>query len=109
MLVQNGQEALDKVKVEDFDLILMDINMPVMNGSEATLAIRQFNQTIPIIALTASDVMEIKEEYNDIGYNDVITKPFDNYEFFQIISANIENRKRNAINTIEVIDYNEAS
>ena len=109
VIVQNGQEALEKVKTEDFDLILMDINMPVMNGSEATLAIRQFNEAIPIIALTASDVMEIKEEYSDVGYNDVITKPFDNYEFFQIISANIENRKRNAINAIEVIGYNEAS
>ena len=74
-----------------------------MSGSEATLAIRQFNQTIPIIALTAADIEEVKEEFKDIGYNDVISKPFDNYEFFQIISANIENSKLNTIN------YNEAS
>ncbi|MBU3821908.1 response regulator [Flavobacteriaceae bacterium XHP0103] len=103
VMVQNGQQALDKVRSEEFDLILMDINMPIMNGSEATLAIRQFNQTIPIIALTAADVLEVKEEFKDIGYNDVITKPFDNYEFFQIISANIENSKHSVIN------FNEAS
>lgn len=103
VMVQNGQEALDKVKTEDFDLVLMDINMPIMSGSEATLAIRQFNQTIPIIALTAADIEEIKEEFKNTGYNDYITKPFDNYEFFQIISANIENSKQTAIN------YNEAS
>jgi signal transduction histidine kinase/ActR/RegA family two-component response regulator len=90
-IVQNGQEALNALKENHFDLILMDINMPIMNGNEATKEIRKSDPTIPIIALTAADIEEVKNEYMGIGYNDVITKPFDNYEFFQMINANIQN------------------
>lgn len=89
-IVQNGQEAINAINQNDFDLILMDINMPIMNGNEATKEIRKSNPTIPIIALTAADIEEVKKEYSDIGYNGVITKPFDNYEFFQMINANIQ-------------------
>ena len=52
--VQNGVEAVNKVREEEFDLILMDMKMPVMGGLEATRKIREFNQKIPIIALTAN-------------------------------------------------------
>ncbi|WP_296380790.1 response regulator [Winogradskyella sp.] len=89
-IVQNGQEAVDALKENHFDLILMDINMPIMNGNEATKEIRKGNPRIPIIALTAADIEEVKKEYMSIGYNGVITKPFDNYEFFQMINANIQ-------------------
>jgi len=93
-IVQNGQEIMEEINRNEFDLILMDIHMPIMNGNEATKAIRQFNTTIPIIALTASDIEEVRGEYKNIGYNDIITKPFDNYEFFQVIANNIQNSQR---------------
>ncbi len=64
--------------------------MPTMNGNEATKEIRKFNPTIPIIALTPADIEEVKSEYLSIGYNGVITKPFDNYEFFQMINTKIQ-------------------
>jgi len=89
-VVQNGQEAIDVFKENHFDLILMDINMPIMNGNEATKEIRKYNSKIPIIALTAADIEEVKNEYMHIGYNGIITKPFDNYEFFQMINSNIQ-------------------
>src|SRR5690606_5744470 len=90
-VVNNGQEALEQMKSNCFDLVLMDINMPIMNGNEATMAIRKFNDDIPIIALTAADIEDVKNDYKSIGYDDIITKPFDNYEFFQIIAISINN------------------
>ncbi|GAA3624052.1 ATP-binding protein [Flavivirga jejuensis] len=93
VIVCNGLEALNAVKEDEFDLILMDINMPIMNGQESTINIRKFNTHIPIIALTASDVDDsVKKDSdgNDIGFNDIIYKPFDNYEFYQIIETNIQ-------------------
>lgn len=99
-IVNNGLEALEAMKSRDFDLILMDINMPVMDGTEATEAIRQFNNTIPIIALTAADIEEIREDYQNNGFNDIITKPFDNYEFFQTIAAHIQSSKRQDVKLV---------
>lgn len=93
VIVNNGLEALKAIETEEFDLILMDINMPIMDGNVATKAIREFNTQIPIIALTAADVENIREDCLEIGFNDIISKPFDNYEFFQIIETNIEQSK----------------
>ncbi|QFZ55423.1 response regulator [Oceanihabitans sp. IOP_32] len=89
-VVNNGAEAVEKVKLNNYDLILMDINMPKMNGYDATAAIREFDKEIPIIALTAADVEEVMHNFKTIGFNDIITKPFDNYEFFQTIAFHIE-------------------
>lgn len=91
VVVENGAEALKVLKDQTFNLILMDINMPVMGGIEATQLIRKFNAEMPIIALTAADVEELKENHDDIGFDGIITKPFDNYEFFQIIETTIQN------------------
>ncbi len=90
VVVQNGKEALEEVRANKYDLVLMDINMPIMNGNEATEIIRSFNTTLPIIALTAADIEEVKDNYLEIGYNDIIIKPFDNYEFFQTINTQIQ-------------------
>ena len=93
-IVQNGKEAFREVSCKNYDLVLMDINMPIMSGNEATQAIREFNAAIPIIALTAADIDEIKLMYKGVGYTDVVIKPFDNYEFFQVIAKHIQNYKR---------------
>lgn len=91
-IVVNGLEAVEKMQApNNYDLILMDINMPIMNGNDATEAIRAFNKEIPIIALTAADIEEVKQDFDIIGFNDIITKPFDNYEFFQTIASHIQN------------------
>ncbi|MFV8328477.1 7TM diverse intracellular signaling domain-containing protein [Flavobacterium sp. ZS1P14] len=76
----NGQEALEAFKTNQFDIVLMDLQMPVMDGYEATIAIRNgeagaANSTIPIIAVTA-DVMETtKQRVKEIGMNDYLSKP----------------------------------
>lgn len=73
---RNGEEAVYKTRHGSYDLILMDLHMPVMDGYEASRRIREFNAKIPIIALTASDQKEIPERIREAGMNDLIIKPF---------------------------------
>ena len=88
-VVDNGLLALGAIEQNEYDLILMDLNMPIMDGFQATKKIRTSNKTIPIIALTASNIEEVKESVFASGFNDIIMKPYDDYEFFQIIIKNI--------------------
>ncbi|WP_052825906.1 tetratricopeptide repeat-containing hybrid sensor histidine kinase/response regulator [Neotamlana nanhaiensis] len=97
-VVENGKEALEAAKNKRYNLILMDINMPIMNGKDATILIRKFNQNIPIIALTAANIEEIANEKDTIGFTDIITKPFDNYEFYQIIETLIQSNSSGNLN-----------
>lgn len=92
-LASNGMDAIEMVKSESFDLILMDINMPEMNGLDATTVIRTFNSHIPIIALTAVEEGEIRDQALSVGMNDVIIKPYDTQQFFQTIMKNISKVK----------------
>lgn len=72
----DGSMAVDKTKEQEFDIILMDIQMPIMDGYTATKEIRKFNSTIPILALSANVFMEIKDEIEGCGMNGFIFKPF---------------------------------
>ena len=92
-LASNGMDAIDMLKNENFDLVLMDINMPEMNGLDATTVVRTFNTHIPIIALTAVEEGEIRDQALSVGMNDVIIKPYDTQQFFQTIMKNISKVK----------------
>ena len=72
----NGQEAVDKARDGMFDLVLMDLRLPVLNGFEATMAIRRMKKDIPIIALTAHAMEWVKEKCLECGMNDYLSKPF---------------------------------
>jgi CheY-like chemotaxis protein len=72
----NGMIAVKKARENQYDLILMDLQMPVMDGYNASLYIRQFNRQIPIIAVTASAPPDIKERIGEFGISDFIEKPF---------------------------------
>ena len=87
-MAENGQEALNIIENEVFDMILMDVNMPVMNGFEATKAIRTFNKAVPIIALTATDPTKSFEDLRQIGFTDLIIKPYDTTDFLEVIRKN---------------------
>ena len=79
VVAQNGLEALNFVKSQDFDLILMDIQMPKMDGFEATSKIRQLagqKGKIPILAMTAAQVSEIMEDVKSNKMDGIVTKPF---------------------------------
>jgi signal transduction histidine kinase/DNA-binding response OmpR family regulator/ABC-type amino acid transport substrate-binding protein len=78
-LAGNGQEAVDAVARSDFDVVLMDMQMPVMDGLEATRAIRNLPQhgDVPIIALTANAMVGDRERCTEAGMNDHVAKPID--------------------------------
>lgn len=88
-VVSNGLLAVEAVMKKDYNLILMDLNMPIMDGFEAARKIREKGIDIPIIALTASEKEEIKDKLDGSGFDDLIIKPYDNFEFFQIITKNL--------------------
>jgi signal transduction histidine kinase/CheY-like chemotaxis protein len=96
ILVDSGIAAIDILEKEKFQIILMDINMPIMNGFETTKRIRQKGIDTPIIALTAFDKEEIIEEALSAGINDIIVKPFEPVKLFQVIN-NLIVQKRNQI------------
>ncbi len=88
-ICDNGIDAVERVKNNHFELVLMDINMPGISGLEATKRIRKFNKDIPIIALTAMEIDEIREEIREAGLNDIIVKPYDTARFYQVIFKNL--------------------
>lgn len=85
----NGKEAIKEFASNDFDLILMDLNMPVMNGFEASEAISAENKNIPIIALTALEISEVKERCHNVGIRDIINKPIDKETLEDVVRRNV--------------------
>lgn len=86
----NGLEAVDKLKINDYALVLMDLQMPVMSGYEATSFIRDKtnrlrNPEIPIIALTADAFPETKKKVMESGMNDFVTKPLEQTDLYNKI------------------------
>ena len=92
-IVDDGFQALDLLNKDTFDVILMDINMPVINGFETTRKIRSKGIQTPIIALTAFAKDEITEEAIASGMNDIMIKPFESLKLFQVISNQIKKQK----------------
>lgn len=94
-VVENGQEAIDVVKNQKYDLILMDMQMPVMNGFEATERIRQMPEytDTPIIALTAFAMKGDREKCLEAGATDYIPKPIDSIEFIEKIKYYLDRHK----------------
>ena len=93
--VTNGHDAIEKIKDNSFDLVLMDIMLPGMNGFEITAEIRKFekesavNSAIPIIALTANTLNNDRDKCIDAGMNDYLPKPFTAVELINIVKKYI--------------------
>jgi CheY-like chemotaxis protein/two-component sensor histidine kinase len=85
-LANNGNEAVEIALKQHFDLILMDLHMPEMNGSEAALALRKANITIPIIAFTAAVVAEEIDKALASGMNGYLTKPVNKTELHAVLT-----------------------
>jgi PAS domain S-box-containing protein len=91
VIAKNGRDVLDFLKKEHFDLILMDINMPELNGLETTRIIREeWNLNIPIIALTAHESESDLKLFRNIGINDHISKPYKKESLFDVLSKQFE-------------------
>jgi two-component system sensor histidine kinase RpfC len=94
-VVGNGEEALDALEHRNFDLVLMDVNMPVMNGLEATKLYR-FTALglphLPIIALTADITPEVAQRCTEAGMDACITKPVEPTRLLEIVDAMVPNK-----------------
>jgi len=93
-IVSNGKDAIKQLSHKDFDIVLMDIQMPIMNGIETTKLIRDkssdvINHDIPIIAYTAHAMIEDRNKYIKSGMDDYLSKPFKYVELIEVIERNI--------------------
>ena len=98
---ENGQIALDRVagaEPGEFDLILMDVQMPVMNGYEATMRIRQLENPalahIPVIAMTANAFEEDKQQAAKAGMDGYLPKPIDIDKMFRLLRETLQKSER---------------
>ncbi|WP_405291282.1 ATP-binding protein [Algibacter sp. Ld11] len=89
IISNNGLEAVERCKTDDFDLVLMDINMPLMNGFEASKTIKSFKPNTNIVALTALEISEVKEQCRQVGMTGIVNKPIGKTELKDIIQMNV--------------------
>ncbi|MEI6890738.1 MAG: response regulator [Pontiella sp.] len=88
-IANNGQDAVDQIQQERYDLVLMDCQMPIMDGFEATTKIRAMSEpicNIPIIAITAQAMADDKQRCLDGGMNDYIPKPVNQHTLIRLIN-----------------------
>ena len=94
VIANDGLEAIEKYKEETYSIILMDENMPNMNGIEATKHIREFEKekemTTPIIAVTANALTGEKERFLEAGMNDYISKPIEHDELQRVLQKYLQ-------------------
>lgn len=86
-IADNGVMAIEQIGAKDYDIVLMDLQMPILNGYEATKKIRldaRFKD-LPIIALSADAMTGTKEKVEEVGMNDYITKPIDKKKLFEVL------------------------
>ncbi len=105
-IANNGKEAVEQFNRHDYELILMDIHMPVMNGYEATMIIREIDPDIPIIALTANAMKEDVEQTLAVGMNEHLNKPIDINKLYETLLKYISQKVDSydpSINTDELI------
>ncbi len=92
-IVENGEQAVKICETRNFDLVLMDMQMPVMDGIEATTKIRQRDTQIPIVSLTANAMKSDFERCIDAGANEFLTKPIDVVRFNQVLYKYLSSTK----------------
>lgn len=95
MTSTSGQECLDLCKTNKYDIILMDIMMPLMNGIETLKRIRIDDKKVPVIALTADAVEGMEEKYLKEGFNDYLSKPIDRNKLGIILNKYLKGEEKN--------------
>jgi len=88
-LAENGEEGLQKALTNPYDLILMDIQMPVMDGKEAMRSLQQLGISIPTYALTANVMPSDIKEYTEIGFTGTLNKPLELANLYQVLGQHL--------------------
>ncbi len=110
VMVENGALALEVLETNNFDLIFMDLQMPVMDGYETTKAIRKIEKykELPIISLTADAMTEVVGKCLEVGMNDYVTKPIDTNMLYQKLLKWLPESKRAHSDMPQMVDEEEA-
>ena len=92
-VADNGKIALEKVKQSEYDLVIMDIRMPIIDGIEATVNVRNWEKEnnrkkTPIVILTAYSLQQMKNREFQIDYDDFLLKPFQKIDFLKCLLKN---------------------
>ena len=103
VVVSNGKEAVEHAIADDFDLVMMDMQMPVMGGAEAVQWLRQIGNQTPIAMLTANAMKEEKDRCTRLGANEFLTKPVDKQGFYLVLEKYLEGSSQHRIKP--VVDY----
>jgi signal transduction histidine kinase/CheY-like chemotaxis protein len=88
-VAKHGAEALEQMRNKKYDIVLMDLHMPVMDGFEATEKLREYDRLTPVIAFTADAYEDARQRAKDVGMNDFVTKPFDPELLYNKIITNL--------------------
>lgn len=104
IFAQNGFEAIDAVKRVDFDMIFMDISMPVMDGFESTKQIRKIDRKVPIVAMTAYATDEDRKKCINSGMDGFVSKPVDIYKLYKMINDFIPEKESEAAKDSHIYD-----
>jgi len=100
-IVGDGRKACERVRQGDYDLVVMDLHMPVMDGKEATQEIRKSNAEIPILALTADGMRETRDRCQYVGFSGYMTKPISHDEMFRELSKYLSPSKEPSSPVVE--------
>ncbi len=106
-IVDNGELAVKATLNQTFDLILMDMQMPVMGGKEASKKIKDNGVTTPIIAFTANVMKHQIDDYKALNFKEILEKPIDRQKLFAALENAINNRKEYKIPKVLVVEDNE--
>jgi len=104
----NGKEGLDLALKNDYDLVLMDIQMPIMNGKQAIAELRKQNYLKPVVALTADALTDHADEFTDMGFTEVLTKPIVINDLISSIQRYVNRDKNDDNNNVAEVENNEA-
>jgi len=101
LIVDNGQKAVDEAMIKNYDLILMDINMPVLDGVSATKKLRELGYKKPIVSLSANVIEEDTKSYIEAGMDDNLAKPIDTQELNNILRRYMKEEEQEE----DIIDF----
>ncbi len=93
VIVSNGKQAVERVKTDPFDLVLLDVQMPVMGGEEAAQLIRKSHPDLPLIAFTANVMQHQLDAYIRCGFNSFVSKPINRSEFYRALGSFLNKKK----------------
>ena len=107
--VDNGELAVKATKNQTFDLILMDMQMPVMGGKEATTIIKEHGVQTPIVAFTANVMKHQMDEYRALGFSAILEKPIDRQKLFNTLETQLKHSTHRTPPNVLVVEDNEVN